>query len=201
MFWENFFANFLSDFIVGFVIAILAKNWYENQANPRPVLAVNENENEYSISKVHAKAGFTLTLEILNKGRKAWKNEEGYFHIFINKNISPELRNGVYPIVPQDNSEYFKIHAPNPGPCLMDRFKEIEEISCKLHEDGIDESTIYYFFSTEFGVIPRNVKTDDMTSYGKVVIKFTDENENTGGNTNDSTNANSLQIRSSSSTS
>ena len=169
--------TFLSSLASG-LIQVLSLRWLDSRNVPEPTMTVNGLEHGCSISRKKAMEGFVLKLEILNKGVKSWNKEEGYFHIFINNELSPKLNvNSKHELTKRQRyPDYTVIHAKNPGPCLPKRHTLIDLVNCKLHRDSnVLESTIHYFFAAEFGNSPKQVVMNEMSSYGKLTIRFKDD--------------------------
>lgn len=180
-FCNGFLGNFLSDFIIATSFGFIFLRYYESKNHPHPILTAN-GEQILIISKSSAKNdGFVLEFGVLNKNRKALQQKDGFYHIFINKELSPEFRSGTtgnerFETDVKGLENYVEVHDENPGPSLYNSILTMVTISCKLHA-SIDKSTIYYFFNTEAGVFPKKVKStnnlkEDIKTWGKLELEF-----------------------------
>lgn len=182
-FCNGFLGNLLSDFLIVATFGFLFLKYYESKNHPSPTLVVNE-KPALKISKRAAKKdGFVLKFGVVNKNRKALQQNDGFYHIYIHKDLSPEVRSGTTGKEKLEKNleglkDHVDLHDVNPGPCLYNSTLEMVEIACKLHKN-IDKSTIYYYFNTESGLFPKSVKFDkpaikSVKSWGKLEIEFTD---------------------------
>jgi len=180
-FCNGFLGNLFSDFIIAVLIGFFFLRLIDSRDHPDLALVV-DGDLGYEISKTSAtKDGFVLHLGVLNKNRNALHQKDGFYHILINKELSPELRRGTTGQEMEEKDvhglpDFVEFHDQNPGPVLENSSVQMIDISCKLHTD-INESIIYYFFNTESGIYPKGAKfkgdkLENIKTWGKLKIKF-----------------------------
>ena len=181
-FCNGFLGNLLSDVIVAISFGFIFIKYFESRNHPDIFLVVNGDRN-FTMSKTSAtNDGFVLKFGVLNKNRKALKQDDGTYHILINKELSPELRTGTtgresFSQNVHNYPDYIEVTDVNPGPVLQNSIIEMVDIAGKLHQD-VSESIIYYFINTESGVFPKGARFnktpgENLKTWGKVKISFT----------------------------
>ena len=167
IFGHDFQVSFWSGIAVSVIVGFIVYQFTDIFKKPNLCFVVKQNglyRDKILLTEEGKNYKARFQFAIKNKGNKAIKSNEGYWHLYINT-ISPTIFS-----VPEEQDHNRDLIQ---GTVYPGSFLDVDIIyELTMKKEDVEKKRIPYFFSTDYGQYPKTAKIDSETGF----ILFKDMN-------------------------